>query len=185
MRTMRHRHVLGPHLINQRIMLRMRNPRTIRRRHIEQIMISRDRATPTLTIKTEHNAVMHRERALSLIPGHLPGQLMKLHGPLIEPRDHPVPRIHRNRTLSRQNRLEITHQTDIPRIGPQQNINLVDRLRLDLLRLRHRPRIQPLRRRRIRRPHIHDHIPIPRHITELGKILLRNAIHMPSRVGID
>ncbi len=178
-------HVLGPHLIDQRLVLRMRNPRTVRGRHIEQIMVSGDGSTATLVIESENDPFVHGELAVGLVPGHLPGQLMELRRPLVEPRDHPVPRLHRNRTLIRQHRLEITDQTDIIRIGAQQDINVIDCLRLDVLRLRHRPRIQPLRRRRIRRPYIHHHIPVPRHITELVEILLRNAVRVPGRVGVD
>ncbi|MFF7018424.1 hypothetical protein, partial [Streptomyces sp. NPDC008259] len=85
MRTVRHSHVLGPHLVDQRIMLRMRKPRTVRRRHIEHIMIPGDRTAPTITIDTEHDPVVNREPALGLVPGHRPGQLMELRGPLIEP----------------------------------------------------------------------------------------------------
>ncbi|WP_426501784.1 hypothetical protein, partial [Streptomyces sp. D54] len=123
MRTVHHGHVLGPHLIDQRIMLRMRNPRTARGRHIEKVMIPGDRTPLAFAVEPEHDSIVHGELAVGLVPGHLPGQLMKLRRPLVEAGNHPVPRLNRNRPLIRQNRLEISDQTNIPRIGTQQDIN--------------------------------------------------------------
>ncbi|MEV2258954.1 hypothetical protein AB0J13_09880, partial [Streptomyces anulatus] len=82
MRAVRHGHVLGPHLIDQRVMRRMRNPRTVRGRHIEQIMIPGDGATAALVIESEHDPFVHGELAIGLVAGHLPGQLMELRRPL-------------------------------------------------------------------------------------------------------
>ncbi|MBQ1110547.1 hypothetical protein KBY46_32265, partial [Streptomyces sp. 404i] len=92
MRAVHHGHVLGPHLIDQRIVRRMRDPRTARRRHVEQIMVSGYGATATLVIESENDPFVHGELAVGLVPGHLPGQLMELRRPLVEARDHPVPR---------------------------------------------------------------------------------------------
>ncbi|WP_241837621.1 hypothetical protein, partial [Streptomyces sp. CB02115] len=64
MRAVHDSHVLGPHLIDQRIVRRMRNPRTVRGRHIEQIMVPGDRTPLTLAVESEHDSFVHGELAV-------------------------------------------------------------------------------------------------------------------------
>uniref|UniRef100_UPI003C7C9C47 hypothetical protein n=2 Tax=unclassified Streptomyces TaxID=2593676 RepID=UPI003C7C9C47 len=183
-RAVHHGHVLRPHLLDQRVMRRKRDPLTVRRRDVEHIMITGERTPLTIPPRPVDHPVPDEEPVLRLQTRHLPGKLMELRRPLIETRQDPVPIPLRNNPHIRQNRLEITHQPDNRGISTQKDIDVIDRLRLDLRRLRQRTRLEPLRSKRIRRPHIDDHIPVPRQITELLEPLLRHPVRMTRRIRI-
>ncbi|CAM5638910.1 hypothetical protein SBADM41S_09798 [Streptomyces badius] len=78
-------HVLGPHLVDQRIVVGMREPRAVRGRHVEHIVVPRDRTPVTGFVDAVDDSVLDDEATFGLVLGHLPGQFAKLGGTLVEP----------------------------------------------------------------------------------------------------
>ncbi|WP_143662561.1 hypothetical protein [Streptomyces sp. f51] len=84
-RAVRHGHVLGPHLVDQRVVGRGRDPGTVRRGHVEQVVVAGDRTAAARVVEAEHDPLVHGELAGCFVLGHLPGQFVEFRGPLIEP----------------------------------------------------------------------------------------------------
>ncbi|MGX1315046.1 hypothetical protein RKD24_005165 [Streptomyces calvus] len=184
-RAVHHGDVLGPHLLDQRVVPRMGDAGTARRRHVEEIVIAGDGTLLTVVVHTVDHAVLDDEPVLRLERGHHRGQFTELRGTLVETRQDPVPLPLGNGRRLRQDRPEVTDQPHGPRIRTQKDIGLVDGLGLDLLRLGHRPGLEPLRSTGIGRPYIDDQTVVPRHLPEALEVLLRNPVRVTRRVRVD
>ncbi|MGW1274665.1 pentapeptide repeat-containing protein, partial [Streptomyces sp. NPDC002491] len=170
-------HVVVPHLVDEPVVRTGSQPGAARGREVEDVMVAGDGPFLPRVVPPVHDTAPGGEGALGLELGHSRRQVLELLRPLVVALPDPLPRlvVQAGRTLG-QLRPEVADQTEVLRTGAEEDVQLVDRLRLDLLGFGQRPLCQPGGCRGVRETDVDHQTALRREPRELAEVLGRHPV---------